>query len=146
MTESLPMSSRDRLEVIDLISSYAQHLDLAAREDFVALFAPTAVVKIGNGSRYEGQTAVGQWFDTMLAGGRIGAEAKARHFMGLPVVRGDGKRCTAHTYIAHFGLDAANTRVELHFVASYADRCVKLDGRWYFEERVIYHDLEGSSH
>ncbi len=140
------MSAQDRLEVIDLISSYAQHLDLAVREDFVALFAPTAVVKIGNRSRYEGQAEVAQWFDNMLAGGRIGAHAKARHFMGLPVVRGDSQRCTAHTYIAHFGLDAANGRVELNFVASYTDRCIKLDGRWCFEERLIYHDLEGLPH
>src|SRR6476619_4812061 len=130
MADSMPMSAQDRLEVIDLISSYAQHLDLAVREDFVALFAPSAVVRIGNGRRYEGHAEVGQWFDKMLAGGRIGAHAKARHFMGLPVVRGNNERCTAHTYVAHFGLEAATSRVELDFVASYTDRCVKLDGRW----------------
>ena len=35
--------------------------------------------------------------------------------MGLPVIRGDAERCSAHTYIAHFGLDAdGNVKVDVN--------------------------------
>lgn len=135
------MSPQDRLDVIDLIAAYAQALDAAEFDAFIANFAPNAVVEL-NGRRYEGKEAIAAWFNTMLAAGRIGAAAHSRHFIGLPVVHGDSARCSARTYITLYQLDAAG-KPTVPFVGSYTDICVKVDGRWLFEQRHIDHDLGG---
>jgi hypothetical protein len=137
------MSPQDKLDVFDLIASYAHTLDHAEKDAFLDNFAPDAVVEF-NTQRHAGHAGLGEWFDNLLSRGRIGDGAGARHFIGLPVVRGNAQRCTAHTYIALFRIAPAG-QVAAQFVGSYTDTCVKVNGRWCFETRLIKHDIEGSA-
>jgi len=56
--------------------------------------------------------------------------------LGLPVIRGDGQRCTSRTYVViprHMESGEISTRL----VGTYKDDIVKQDGRWLIEKRVI---------
>jgi hypothetical protein len=79
----------------------------------------------------------------MMRNGQVGASpASVRHFVGLPQIVGDSERCSVRTYVILFSLDAAG-RVQVPFVGSYADTCVKTDAGWLFQKRVIAADLGG---
>jgi uncharacterized protein (TIGR02246 family) len=134
-----PLSLQDRVDVTDLVARYAQYFDLADREAFLGLFTPDASVQLTTGARHEGLQAIGGWFDTLLAAGRIGASAPSRHLMGLPVIRGDSERCSVRTGIAHFGVDAEG-KVKTD-VNSSEDVCIKVDGRWLLQSRVLARDV-----
>lgn len=76
---------------------------------------------------------------------RAGRRSALRHVMGLPVIRGDGDRCTARTYvmIPRMGEDG---EISIPMVGTYRDDIVKIDGEWYFQKRSIFMDMTARSH
>jgi hypothetical protein len=60
--------------------------------------------------------------------------------MGFPVIRGDGDRCTARTYVIIPRQDK-DGEIRIHMVGTYRDDIVKIGGRWYFEKRSVLMDL-----
>ena len=56
--------------------------------------------------------------------------------LGLPVVRGDGQRGTARTYVV-IPRQMETGEISTRLVGTYKDNVVKQDGRWLIEKRVI---------
>jgi hypothetical protein len=62
--------------------------------------------------------------------------------MAPSFIEGDGKRCTARTYVQEL-VELADGACAISMVAEYQDVCVKLAGQWLFEERAIVLLLDG---
>lgn len=132
------MSVEDRLDVADLVARYAECVDTADIEGYVNLFLPDGVVEHSAGT-VTGRDEIRAWVAGLAQAGRIGPESRLKHVLGLPVIRGDGQRCTARTYVViprHMEAGDISTRL----VGAYKDDIVKHDGRWLIEKRII--DLE----
>ena len=56
------------------------------------------------------------------------------HFVGAPVVDGDGDTATAHSYLLWIQLGA---EAPISAAAEYTDTLVKRDGRWVFQSRTL---------
>ena len=136
-----PLSAEDRVGIMELIARYAQCIDGGDRDGYAANFVPDATVEWVNGSVH-GRDEIRAWAGEMMDTGQVGSDpAKVRHFAGLPYITGDGERASARTYVILFTLDETGVRVP--FVGSYTDTCVRVEGRWLFEKRIIGADLGG---
>jgi hypothetical protein len=54
----------------------------------------------------------------------------------LPVIRGDGQRCTARTYVSIPRMMDSG-EISTRLMGTYKDDIVKQDGRWLIEKRII---------
>jgi hypothetical protein len=60
--------------------------------------------------------------------------SRRMHFVGFPVIEGNGQRAMVHSYLLWIQLEAESP---VSAAAEYADECVKLDGRWVFQSRAL---------
>jgi hypothetical protein len=56
------------------------------------------------------------------------------HFVGWPVIDGNGERATVHSYLLWIQTGAESP---ISAAAEYADTVVKVNGRWVFESRTL---------
>jgi hypothetical protein len=92
------MSIEDRPEVTDLLGRYPECVDTANIDGYADLFLPDGVVEHAGGL-VRGREAIRAWVAGLEMDGRIGPDSNLKHFLGLPVIRGDNRRCTARTYV-----------------------------------------------
>ncbi|HUZ19774.1 MAG TPA: nuclear transport factor 2 family protein [Acidimicrobiales bacterium] len=138
-----PLSAEGRLGVMDLIASYAFYLDSCDIEAWLGNFLPDGVLESMNAVA-AGQDQLRAWVNERIAAGKVAANPpQLVHFVGLPLVRGDSERCSARTYCVILDYNAQND-VRVPMVGRYEDTCVQLDGRWFFERRIIHGDLIGA--
>jgi 3-phenylpropionate/cinnamic acid dioxygenase small subunit len=140
-TETATLSAQDRLDVMDLIASYALCIDDGDIDGWVANFLPDAVLD-HIGGRASGEAEIRAWVTRLMSSGRVGGTpAQLRHFVGLPRVEAlaDG-RAHVRTYCVILAYDPAQ-KIEVPLVGSYEDTCVKVEGRWRFAHRIIRGDL-----
>ncbi|HEX5367848.1 MAG TPA: nuclear transport factor 2 family protein, partial [Dehalococcoidia bacterium] len=104
-------------------------------------FAPDGEFENERGT-IKGREAIGAWVGSIMGVDRVSG---MRHFLGLPVIRGDAERCTARTYvmIPRRGDDG---EISVTMVGTYRDDIVKIDGEWYFQKRSIFMDMTSESH
>ena len=126
------LTAQDRLDVLDLLARYAWYLDTHQGEKWAALFAP-------------GGRAVFSW--TVDTPEKLIAYAKntmaveqRQHHVGTIMIDADegGQSCTVRSYLT---TTLSSPLGNLHaFLATgcYVDKCVKLDGAWYFMERRFF--------
>jgi uncharacterized protein (TIGR02246 family) len=136
------MSIEDRLDVMDLVARYAECVDTADVEGYAGLFMPDGVVEHSAGS-VKGRDAIRDWVAGLAKDRRIGPESKLKHVLGLPVIRGDGHRCTARTYVV-IPRQMESGEISTRLAGAYKDDLVKQDGQWLIEKRVIDLDLVAS--
>jgi hypothetical protein len=129
------MSIEDRLDVMDLLARYAECVDTADVGGYADLFLPDGVVQHSAGT-VQGREAIHAWVAGLAREGRIGPQSNLKHFLGLPVIRGDGQRCTARTYVMIPRLMETG-EISTRLAGTYKDDIVKQDGRWLFEKREI---------
>jgi hypothetical protein len=113
-------------------------VDTGDADAYASLFIEEGEVE-NSGGTVKGREAIRTWVAGLAKEGRIGPESRLKHVLGLPVIRGDGQRCTARTYVVIPKLMEAGD-ISTRFVGTYKDDIVKQDGRWQFAKRVI--DLE----
>jgi SnoaL-like domain len=138
----MPLTFEDLTAVQELIASYAEYIDEGNLEGYLNNFAPNGVFESSRG-KIEGRDAIRDFVAPLLEANRTASRATMRHFMGFPVIRGDGDRCTARTYVMIPRMDA-DGEVRIPTVGTYRDDIVKIDGRWYFEKRSIVMDMTSS--
>jgi hypothetical protein len=129
------MSIEDRLEVMDLLARYAECVDTADIGGYADLFLPDGVVQHSAGT-VQGREAIRVWVAGLEQEGRIGPKSNLKHFLGLPVIRGDGQRCTARTYVL-IPRQMETGEISTRLAGTYRDEIVKQDGHWLFERHVI---------
>src|SRR5262252_4553359 len=133
------LTAEDRLDIMDLIARYAHTLDSGDLDGYVNNFAPDGVLF----ENHRGREAIREYVAMLMREGRAGplpnGEVAHRHFVGAPTIDGADDRATVHSYLlwVNMGSDPP-----VSSSGEYVDECVKLDGRWYFQSRVL-HRLSG---
>jgi hypothetical protein len=134
MSESPRLSADDRLDIMDLIARYAYTLDSGDLDGYVRNFAPNGVLF----EQHHGQDQIREYVAMLMRQGRAGplpsGDVAYRHFVGAPVIDGDGSNATVHSYLlwVNMGSDPP-----VSSAAEYTDEVVKLDGRWVFQSRSL---------
>jgi len=129
------LTVEDRLEIQELNARFAFAVD---RHDYGALrevFVPDAHYVSTNGTDLTGLEALIAWFESRVT---PGAARVTRHGLsGLIITGVDAHSATGvstwHTFATN---EATPSRVPLFQVADFADRYVRVDGRWWIAERV----------
>jgi uncharacterized protein (TIGR02246 family) len=139
MSEAPRLTADDRLDIMELMLAYGRALDSKDAAAYAALFAPDGVRMSYDGTRIqrgrsEIQVEIQRTLDTWTA--------KVRHFMAPSNIEGNGNRCNARTYVQEC-VEQPEGPVYVAQVAEYHDICVKLNGRWYLQERRIEMMLNG---
>jgi uncharacterized protein (TIGR02246 family) len=139
VAEGNRLSADDRLDILDLIARYAHTLDTGDLDGYVNNFAPDAVL-FGN---HQGRQAIRDYVAMLMRQGRAGplpnGDVAYRHFPGQSTIDGAGDHATVHSYLLWINM---GSEPPIAAAAEYVDECVKLDGRWYFQSRVL-HRLAG---
>jgi uncharacterized protein (TIGR02246 family) len=126
---------QDRLDLMDLVARYAECIDSGDAECYAGLFTPDGVLETRSGTAH-GRAEIKAWLQGLFDENRAGTQSRLKHFLGLPIIRGDGDRATVRTYVTipkH--LDSGE--IMINMAGTYLDDCVKLNGEWLFARRVI---------
>ena len=140
----MPLSPDDHFAVINLLQSYARTIDSGDADAYADNFLPGAILDLlGGDRRLDGRDAIREWVSGLIDSGHVGGDpATLRHFVGLPLIEGEGDRCTAQTYCVILDYDPQRN-IRSPLVGRYEDVIVKVDGRWRFEHRIIHGELSG---
>ncbi len=134
MAERPRLSAEDRLDIMDLIARYAHTLDAGDLDGYVDNFAPDGVLF----EQHTGREQIRAYVASLMREGRAGplpnGDVAYRHFVGSPVIDGAGERATVHSYLLWINMGADPP---VSSAGQYVDEVVKLDGRWYFQSRVL---------
>jgi len=139
VAEGNRLSADDRLDIMDLIARYAHTLDSGDLDGYVNNFAPDGVLF----ENHKGRQQIRDYVAMLMREGRAGplpnGEVAYRHFAGQSTIDGAGDHATVHSYLLWVNM---GSEPPVSAAAEYVDECVKLDGRWYFQSRVL-HRLAG---
>ncbi len=134
MTQRNRLSADDRLDIMDLIARYAYTLDSGDLDGYVNNFAPEGVLF----ERHQGRDKIREYVAMLMREGRAGplpdGDVAHRHFVGSPVIDGADDRATVHSYLLWVSM---GSEPPVSAAAEYTDECVKLDGQWFFQSRVL---------
>jgi hypothetical protein len=141
-SELSPSEAADRLALRELFDAYAHCADRRDAEGQKALFTLDtrfAVYMDGEGSEptyvLEGREALTPVFDD------LNRYEVTTHFNGQSTVTIDGNRATGESYtIAHHLFTENGQRKIMIASLRYLDDFTKIDGRWYFAERMLILD------
>jgi hypothetical protein len=115
---------------MELLARYARCLDSGDLDGYVSNFAPDGNLFGAHVGHAQIREYVGQVIQR-----RTADPARRMHFVGFPVIEGDGQHVTVHSYLLWIQLGAESP---ISAAAEYADECVKLtDGRWVFQSRAL---------
>jgi ketosteroid isomerase-like protein len=129
MADARTLTDRDRLDIMDVLARYAQCLDQGDLDGYVANFAPDGVLF----EQYHGRDQIREYVGGLMERWKTAPSVRL-HFIGYPLVAGDGEQATAQTYLAWITTgDSASPVVG---AARLFDTLVKLDGRWFLKSRV----------
>jgi ketosteroid isomerase-like protein len=135
-TTAKPLSIADRIEINDLMASYAWALDTGDVDSFVACFTADAVVieeVFEEPDRWEGAAGIRRLAEHFRA---VPNFPGRQHHLSQLVVKGDSRRCSARSFAL-----VTECRGEppylIRFAGYWDDKLVKFGGRWLFKERTI---------
>jgi uncharacterized protein (TIGR02246 family) len=126
------MSAEDRLAVHDLLARYAWALDTGDYETYAALYTPDGVF-VERGRAFRGRDAIRDHVRELA--GRM-ARGNRHHNTQLLFEEAAPERCRLRSYSTHIYQPQDGTPGVIRMQGYYRDVCVKLDGAWYFQERV----------
>ncbi len=138
MVEAGPLSQADRLEIVELLARYTWSLDAHDAAAFAATFAPHGIWQPSTGSGAEGPDAIRAAFAA-----RIGRQARnLRHIPSAPIIEGNGERCQVRS-LCQVIAEVPGSPCAITQVAEYHDICVKVDGRWLLQRKLVKTVLDG---
>jgi uncharacterized protein (TIGR02246 family) len=138
MSEVDPLTDGDRLAVIELLARYTWCLDARDAAGFAALFAPHGVWQPSTGSGGRGPEEIRDRFAV-----RMGGQSRTlRHLATTPIIEGNAQRCEARS-LCQVVVEVPGEPCATTQVAEYYDTCVKIDGRWLLEQKLVKTVLEG---
>ncbi len=126
----------DRIAIQDLIARYGWALDTGDIEGLVACFTPDGVVieeVFEDPDRWEGHEGVRRL--AQHYGSSPGFPGR-QHHVTQSIVEGDSVRCSVKSF-AFVTECRGEPPYTLRFTGYYDDQLVKIDGEWFFKERVI---------
>jgi hypothetical protein len=131
----MTFSAEDRLAVEDLLARHVWALDRGDVESFVAAFTADGVLETAD--RHAGHAAIRDFAKLVRLSDPW--QPGSQHIVSSVWLEGDADRCIAHSYITRVHRLPTRERNNTQVVWSgYAtDTCVKVDGEWRFERRVL---------
>lgn len=133
----------DRFAIQDLMFRYAECVDLARFEDLGALFAHGTLGAEG-AERMRGASQIGKFY---AATNKVHADGtlRTRHLASNPIIEVDvaGRRASARSYFVVFQA-TADVPLQPIVAGRYHDRFHVVDGRWWFEDRLVLVDQIGN--
>lgn len=129
---SAELSVDDRVALQELFTRYAWAIDTADWDGYAGVFVPDALLGM-NERRYRGRQEIWDYVHELTSDPSWPGR---QHYNGnIYIEDGDASRCTLRTYgeIVYRERDGSN-----HFrsIGFYRDICVKIDGEWFFEQRL----------
>ncbi len=117
------LSADDRLAIHEILATYCHALDLGRWEEFAGLFTDDCRLDFGSlMGVYEGREGVRHFSERIRSLGLF-----MRHYTTNVVVRGDGERARAESYVlAVTGPPGASMQT----TGRYEDELVKVSDRW----------------
>jgi uncharacterized protein (TIGR02246 family) len=132
----------DRLDIMDLLVRYAWYMDARDAEGFASIFAPLGVWQPSTGTGGQGPDAIREAFRTRMASQPD--NRALRHLTGPPMIDGDASRCTVRS-MCQVVVQTPEGSCLTTQVAEYVDTCVKVEGQWRFEHKLVTTVLDGRS-
>ncbi|HZP40457.1 MAG TPA: nuclear transport factor 2 family protein [Candidatus Binatia bacterium] len=123
-----PLTSDDRLAIGEVLATYCHCLDQGRWDELRALFVPDCRLDFGAVlGVFEGPDGLRRFTDLLAGLGLF-----MRHYTTNVVVRGDGERARAESYVLAITgpSDGRHTAT-----GRYEDELVKRDGRWLLRSR-----------
>jgi hypothetical protein len=114
---------------MELLARYARCLDSGDLDGYVRNFAPDGNLFGSHIGHPQSREYVGHVIERRKAD-----PSRRMHFVGFPVIEGNGQRVTVSSYLLWIQLGAESP---VSAAAEYADECVKLHGRWVFQSRAL---------
>jgi len=130
------ISLEDRQEMYDTLARYVWSMDTSDIAGVVATFTPDGVVKDVTGKRWDQAAGGVRGFAThfLTRPNRRGGQHHVQH---LFVEKAAGGGYCVTSYWVSIKWDTAGDNKSIRTMGSYADTCVKVDGKWLIKEKII---------
>jgi len=130
----MPLSTEDRLDILDLYARQAWALDTGDVDAYVDVFAPDAVLDLAD--KHQGADAIRALAETFWA--RDVGVTGSQHHIDQVVLEGDGQRASVRAYVTRTYRMSGRGRNNILPIwqGFYSDSLVKLDGRWRIQQQV----------
>lgn len=133
MSVTPPLTTQDRLDILELFARYAWCFDSGDVEGFLGCFVPDAVYDLPRGRRYLGREQIRTYIEPATQSPTM---IGRQHHVDQVIMSGDGARATVRSY-CWGSKRTSDDQLSVMFLGRYADVCVKTEGRWLFAERVF---------
>lgn len=131
--------TEDHVEIANLIARYAELLNLGQFEEVGALFEHGRITSEGNPNTYEGRDGVTAMYrDSLVLGEKV---PDTLIFTSNLQIEVDGDAASGKAYFLAVHEGSAGLGPVLG--GRYHDRYRKVEGRWCFEHRHMFPDLQG---
>ena len=128
-----PLTTEDRQRIVELFARYGWCFDSGDVAGFVALFTPDAAYELDRGRRFVGPEEIGGYLRQASASDWFPGR---QHHVDQIIIEGTTTRASARSYCTVTQRLNDGT-MQLVYLGRYADTCVKVDGRWLFQERLV---------
>jgi hypothetical protein len=130
------LSLEDRQALYDTLARYVWSMDTGDIEGVVATFTPDGVVKDVTGKRWDAPAGGVQGFAThfLTRPNRRGGQHHVQHLF-VDKAAGGGYRVISYWFSIQW--NTAGDQKGIRAMGSYVDICVKVEGKWYIQEKII---------
>src|SRR5262245_23435269 len=130
------ISLEDRQEIYDTLARYVWSMDTGDIEGVVAQFTPEGVIKDVTGKCWDAASGGVRGFAThfLTRPNRRGGQHHVQHLFVDPAT-GGGYRVISYWVSIQWNVE--QDQKFLRAMGSYVDTCIKVDGRWLIQEKII---------
>lgn len=127
------LTGADRQQIVELFARYGWCFDSGDVAGFVALFTPEATYELDGGRRFVGREQIGAYLAQAAASSWFPGR---QHHVDQIIIEGTIGRATSRSYCTVTQRLEDGT-MKIVYLGRYSDVCVKVDGRWFFAERIV---------
>jgi hypothetical protein len=126
----VPLTTQDRLEIMELAARYAYTIDRRMGEEWADCFTEDGEMISGNGNRVAGRAAFIEHMRKARESGK-----QVRHWGCNHIIEGDGQTARLRMYL--MAVDIGNG-IAPYVMGNYDDVLIKINGKWKFRTRRIH--------
>ena len=126
----MPLSAKDRLEILALMARYAHAADGGDGEGFADTFTADALFE-GSQRTARGRAELAEVIRS------VPPEARSRHWLNSAIIEGGGDEATAKVYLVRIATAGAPAPIAS---GVYHDRLRRVNGEWKFTHRKVHPD------
>jgi len=128
-----PLTTEDRQRISELFARYGWCFDSGDVAGFVALFTSDATYELDRGRRFVGSEQIGGYLAQASASDWF---AGRQHHVDQIIIEGTTTQASARSYCT-VTQRLNDGSMQLVYLGRYTDTCVKVDGQWLFQQRIV---------